>query len=63
MSLDTAVKQCCTNEPVWIFIYSDGSIFAVCDDDFSNPTFRIGVKEIINLDTQESVSPENNFGV
>ncbi len=62
MSQDAAVKQCCTSDPIWIFIYSDGSIFTVCANDFLNPIFRSNVKEVINMVTQESFSPEKIFG-
>ena len=61
-SLDATIKQCCVSDPIWIFIYSDGSIFAICKDDFKNPTYRVGVTEIINMETQESFAPEKLFG-
>jgi len=63
MSLDTTITQCCVSDPIWIFIYSDGSIFAICDKDFENPAYRVGVTEIINMETQESFKPEKLFGV
>ena len=63
MSLDTTIKECCTSDPFWIFLYSDGSIITICKKDFSNPAFRVGVTEVINFETQEAFSPEKIFGV
>ena len=62
MSLKHVVKQCCMSSPVWIFIYSDGRIFGICDLDFKSPSYREGVEEIINIKTQESFTPEQIFG-
>jgi len=63
MSLEKGlVKQCCTTTPVWIFIYSDGRIFAICNDDFKSPSHRIGVQKIINIKSRESFTPEKLFG-
>lgn len=63
MSLEKAtVKQCCMCSPVWIFVYSDGSIFAICEKDFKSKPYQSGVIEIINIETQESFSPDQLFG-
>ncbi len=57
MSLESiTVKQCCATAPVWIFVYSDGRIFAICDDDYNSPSYRIGLKIIINIKTRQEVS-------
>ncbi len=58
----TIVKQCCATEPVWIFIYSDGSVFAICENDLKTPGYQLGVVEVINIKSQESFSPEQIFG-
>ncbi len=61
-SLDTTIKKCCVSDPVWIFIYSDGSIFAICKEDFSNSVYQSGVEEVINIESQESFTPQKIFG-
>jgi len=48
--------------PVWIFVYSDGSIFSVCDIDFKSTCYRNGVSQIINIESKESFTPEQLFG-
>lgn len=64
MSLqNNSVKQCCVSSPVWIFIYSDGRIFAICEKDFKSPSYQIRVEEIINIKTHESFTPQQMFGV
>ena len=63
MSLtSTKVKQCCNNSPVWIFVYSDGRVFAVCDEDFKSPSYRIGLLKIVNIKSKEVFTPEQLFG-
>ncbi len=63
MSHESAVvKQCCLSSPNWVFIYSDGRIYAICEKDFRSPSYRIDVKEIINMITKESFTPEHLFG-
>jgi len=62
MSLNsTTIKQCCATAPVWIFVYSDGRIFAICENDFRSPSYRIGVEKIINMNTKASFPPEQIF--
>lgn len=56
------VKQCCATDPLWIFIYSDGSVFAICEHDLKTQAYQLGVTEVINIKTQESFSPEQIFG-
>ncbi len=62
MSQDTVVKQCCNSDPIWIFVYSDGNVFVICEKDFDSPTYRYDVKKIINIKSQESFTPEEIFG-
>ena len=62
MSLANSVKQCCNTDPSWIFVYNDGSVFAICEADLKNPTFTTGVEEVINIKTQESFTPQQIFG-
>ena len=61
-SLKPDIKQCCASDPVWIFGYSDGSFLLVCNSDFKSPGYRVGVTEIINMESQESFSPGQLFG-
>lgn len=56
------IKQCCTHSPVWIFIYSDGRIFAICENDYNLLIYRYGVKEIINIQSKVSFTPGQLFG-
>ena len=44
-------------------MYADGNIIVICEKDFHSPGFRVGVKEIINLKSQECFTPEEAFGV
>lgn len=62
MSLANSVKQCCEADPSWIFVFNDGSVFAICDNDLKNPAYQLGVEEVINIKTQESFKPEQIFG-
>ncbi len=48
--------------PIWIFVYSDGSILSICDIDFKSPGYRFGVSKIINVESKESFTPEQIFG-
>ncbi len=48
--------------PVWIFVYSDGSILTICESDFKSPAYRNGVEKIINIKSQENFTPELLFG-
>ena len=61
-TLKPAIKQCCANVPIWIFSYSDGSFFLICENDFKNPGYQINLQEIINIETQESFTFEQLFG-
>ena len=61
-SLKPAIKQCCANDPIWIFSYSDGSFFLICSNDFKNPQYQVDLIEVINIETQESYSPDQLFG-
>lgn len=63
MSLANSVKQCCNTDPSWIFVYNDGSVFAICDADLKNSALQLGVEEVINIKTQESFDPKLLFGV
>jgi hypothetical protein len=48
--------------PVWIFVYSDGTIFAICDEHLKSLAYRVGVIEIINIQTKESFTTEQILG-
>lgn len=61
-SLIASIKQCCVSSPTWIFIYSDGRIFAICDNDFKSKSYQEGVEKIINIESQEEFTPEQLFG-
>ncbi len=61
--MSAKVKQCCNGSPLWIFVYSDGRIFSICDEDFQSSAYRFGVIEVINIETRESFTPEQIFGV
>lgn len=61
-SLEPTIKQCCVGDPVWIFSYSDGSFFLICESDFKNPSYQINLQEVINLESQESFTPGQLFG-
>ena len=63
MSQDAILKQCCKSDPIWIFTYSDGKIIVICDKDFTSPAFRVGVEKVINIETQECLTPQEAFGV
>ncbi len=63
MSQDTTIKQCCKSDPIWVFTYSDGKIIVICDKDFTSPAFRVGVEKVINIETQECLTPQEAFGV
>ena len=62
MSLAYSVKQCCESDPSWIFVYNDGSILTLCQNHVKNKEYKIGVEEVININTQESFSPGQFFG-
>lgn len=62
MSQDTILKQCCKSDPIWIFTYSDGTVFVICQKDFKSPAYRHGVKKIINIESQECFTPAEIFG-
>jgi len=62
MSQETAITQCCKSKPIWIFMYSDGNIIVICDKDFQSPAFRLGVEKVINLESQECLTPQEAFG-
>jgi len=44
-------------------MYSDGNIIVICDKDFQSPAFRLGVEKVINLESQECLTPQEAFGV
>lgn len=56
------LKQCCEAEPVWIFTYSDGSVFAICNNHVKNPAYHIGLEKIFKISTQEEFSLEQIIG-
>jgi len=58
--MDT-IRQCCVGNPVWIFVYSDESVYIICDKDFESPAYRLDVIKIINIESQESFTPEKLF--
>jgi len=58
----TTFKKCCMSLPIWIFVYSDGSILTICESDFKSPAYRNGVSKIINIESQEVFTPEFLFG-
>ena len=61
-ALKPAIRQCCVNDPVWIFSYSDGSFFLICEKDFKDKKYQIELEEVINIKTQESFSVDQLFG-
>lgn len=62
MELETSLRQCCKiHEPVWIFCYSDGSFFAICDNYFYSEGHRVGVTKIIDMRTRNEYTPEQAF--
>ena len=61
-ALKPTIKQCCIGDPVWIFTYSDGSFFLVCNKDFKNSQYQINLEGVINIETQESFTPAQLFG-
>jgi len=48
--------------PIWIFVYSDGRIISICENDFKSSSYQLGVIEVINMKTRESYKPEQIFG-
>lgn len=63
MSQDTEkIQQCCVSSPVWIFIYSDGRIFSICNEDYKSTAYRFDVVEVINMESQISMTAEQAFG-
>jgi len=56
------IKQCCNSSPVWIFVYADGRIFSICDEDYKSTAYRFDVIEVINMKSQISMTPEQAFG-
>jgi len=56
------LQQCCVCDPIWIFVYSDGSIFSICEKDFKSAAYRLNVIEVINIESQQSFKPEEIFG-
>lgn len=63
MSQDTILKQCCKSDPIWIFSYADGTVFVICEKDFNSVSYRVGVKKIINIKSQQVYTPAEIFGV
>lgn len=61
-ALKPAIKQCCADDPIWIFSYSDGSFFLICSKDFKNPSYQINLVECINIESQDSFTPGQLFG-
>ena len=57
------IKQCCNTKPTWVFIYDDGTNWAICEKDSKDPAYQYGVKEIIKIETRESFTPAQIFGV
>ena len=63
MSLDTlSIKLCCDCKPTWIFIYENGTIFGICDDDFTSESYRLKVSRVIKINTRQEFAPEKIFG-
>ena len=56
------VRQCCKKTPVWIFVYEDGRIYAICDEDYLSIAYRINVKHVINIKTHVSQTAKEAFG-
>jgi len=50
------------SEPVWIFVYSGGTIYTVCDEHKKSPAYRVGLNQIIKVQTRELFTPEQIFG-
>lgn len=58
----SSLKLCCNSLPVWIFCYSDGTFFGICDNDFKSPEFQLGLDRIVKIETGEVFSPGDLFG-
>ena len=56
------IRQCCKNAPVWIFVYSDGRIYAICDEDYHFKAYRYDVKFVINIKSKISQTAKEAFG-
>jgi hypothetical protein len=56
------IKKCCASSPVWIFVYSDGRIFSICNEDYKSTAYRFDVTEVINIETKVSMTPKQAFG-
>jgi len=52
---------CCIKQPTWIFIYENGRISGICNDDFTSDDHRCFVKLIINLETRKKYLPSEIF--
>lgn len=60
--MEPRLKKCCMSEPVWIFVYSGGTIYTVCDEHKKSPAYRVGLNQIIKVQTRELFTPEQIFG-
>jgi len=60
--VEPRLKKCCMSGPVWIFVYSDGTVFAICKEHHKSKAHRVGVTQIINIQTKKTFTPEQIFG-
>ncbi len=48
--------------PVWLFVDPDGGVFSICEKDFKSKSYQHNVIEVINIETQQSFTPQQIFG-
>ena len=56
------IRDCCDEPSVWIFLYSDRTVFTMCDEHFKEPNYRFGLIKVINIKTKEGFKPDEIFG-
>ncbi len=59
---DHSIKLCCESckEPKWVFLIGNVA-YGVCDRHVNSEQFTIGVSDIIDIVTQQMISPEEFF--
>ena len=55
MSLD--VESCCKKPTRWIFVYTDGEVYSICEDHFYSRAHRTSVKNVVNFQTRVKYDP------
>lgn len=59
MSLD--VESCCKKPICWIFVYTDGEVYSICEDHFYSRAHRTSVKNVVNFQTRAKYEPAMLF--